>query len=54
MLNLKPVLAVLLLSVSSLNALGDVAPLTTKGNQVLIGGSTGSIAGPSLFWSNDG
>ncbi|WP_024461047.1 glycoside hydrolase family 5 protein [Marinimicrobium sp. LS-A18] len=54
MLNLKPVLAALLLSLFSLSALADVAPLTTKGNQVLIGGSTGSIAGPSLFWSNDG
>lgn len=29
-----------------------VPPITTKGNQVLFGGETGSIAGMSLFWSS--
>jgi len=29
-----------------------VAPITTNGNQVLIGGQEGSIAGNSFFWSN--
>ena len=29
-----------------------VAPITTSGNQVLIGGQEGSIAGNSFFWSN--
>lgn len=31
-----------------------VAPITTQGNQVLIGGETGSLAGNSFFWSNFG
>jgi len=28
-----------------------VPPLTTQGNQVLVGGQTGSLAGNSFFWS---
>ncbi|GAB3740344.1 hypothetical protein GCM10028794_25000 [Silanimonas algicola] len=30
-----------------------VPPVSTQGNRVLFGGVPGSIAGPSLFWSND-
>lgn len=30
-----------------------VLPITTQGNQVLFGGRPGSIAGTSLFWSNN-
>ncbi|HCK32289.1 MAG TPA: endoglucanase, partial [Rhodospirillaceae bacterium] len=30
-----------------------VEPLSVSGNQVLIGGQQGSLAGPSLFWSNN-
>src|SRR5690606_39011879 len=33
---------------------GGVAKITTEGNKVLFGGQPGSIAGMSLFWSNDG
>ncbi len=33
---------------------GGVAKITTQGNKVLFGGQPGSIAGMSLFWSNDG
>ena len=29
-------------------------PITTEGNQVLFGGKQGSVAGMSLFWSNNG
>jgi len=31
-----------------------VPPITTQGNQVLIGGQPGSLAGNSFFWSNFG
>ncbi|RYZ90274.1 MAG: glycoside hydrolase family 5 protein, partial [Moraxellaceae bacterium] len=31
-----------------------VAPITTSGNKVLIGGQQGSISGNSFFWSNTG
>lgn len=31
-----------------------VEPLTVSGNQVMIGGQYGSLAGNSLFWSNNG
>ena len=31
-----------------------VPPITTQGNQVLIGGQQGSLAGNSFFWSNFG
>ena len=34
------------------NSTFAVAPITTSGNQVLIGGQEGSIAGNSFFWSN--
>ena len=34
-------------------ASADVPAISTQGNQVLFGGQPGSIAGPSLFWSND-
>ena len=33
-------------------AAAAVAPITTSGNKVLIGGQQGSISGNSLFWSN--
>ena len=39
----------LIFSCTSLHA---VAPITTNGNQVLIGGEPGSLAGNSFFWSN--
>ena len=32
----------------------SIVPITTDGNQVLFGGKRGSLAGNSLFWSNDG
>ncbi len=40
-------------SVSSSNVTA-VVPITVSGNQLLFGGEPGSIAGPSLFWSNNG
>lgn len=49
-----PVLSALVLSVSALGAKADVAPITTSGNQLLFGGTPDSVAGPSLFWSNNG
>ncbi|GAA0258618.1 glycoside hydrolase family 5 protein [Rhodanobacter caeni] len=35
-------------------AQGAVAPLSTRGNQVLIDGQPGSVSGSSFFWSNTG
>ncbi|HEY6124750.1 MAG TPA: cellulase family glycosylhydrolase [Steroidobacteraceae bacterium] len=35
-------------------AMADVAPLSTRGNQILAGGQPASFAGNSLFWSNTG
>lgn len=35
-------------------AAAAVAPITTSGNKVLIGGQPGSLSGNSLFWSNTG
>jgi aryl-phospho-beta-D-glucosidase BglC (GH1 family) len=35
-------------------AQGAVAPLSTHGNKVLIGGQPGSVSGNSFFWSNSG
>ena len=35
-------------------ALADVPPITTQGNQVLIGGQQGSLAGSSFYWTNFG
>lgn len=32
----------------------SIVPITTEGNQVLFGGKQGSLAGVSLFWSNNG
>ena len=32
----------------------DVQPLSVEGNPILIGGQPGSLAGNSLFWSNNG
>lgn len=32
----------------------SIAKITTSGSQVLFGGVAGSIAGPSLFWGNNG
>lgn len=34
------------------NTYAAVAPITTQGNKVLIGGQVGSVAGHSMFWSN--
>ncbi len=36
------------------SAAAAVAPITTSGNKVLIGGQPGSISGNSFFWSNTG
>ena len=36
------------------SAAAAVAPITTSGNKVLIGGQQGSLSGNSLFWSNTG
>lgn len=35
------------------SAQADVPAISTEGNKVLFGGQPGSIAGPSLFWSNN-
>lgn len=51
---LLPVFSALVLSVSALSVKADVAPITTNGNQLLFGGTPDSVAGPSLFWSNNG
>ena len=45
-------IAALALSAGIANA--DVAPITSSGNQLLFGGTADSVAGPSLFWSNNG
>lgn len=37
----------------ALSAHAAVAPITTQGNQVLFGGKPGSVAGNSMFWSNN-
>jgi endoglucanase/cellulose 1,4-beta-cellobiosidase len=44
----------LVLGIQSCLASAAVAPLSVSGNQVLIGGQVGSLAGNSLFWSNTG
>jgi len=44
----------LLILVCFTKPLHAVAPITTQGNQVLIGGQQGSLAGNSFFWSNFG
>ena len=41
-------------SALSMSTFADVEPLSVEGNQVLIGGQAGSLAGNSLFWSNNG
>jgi len=43
-----------ILIVLAINPAFAVAPITTQGNQVLIGGQQGSLAGNSFFWSNFG
>jgi len=48
------VLATGLLSLFSATAQGAVAPVSTRGNEVLVGGQPGSVAGSSFFWSNTG
>ena len=48
------VLATSLWLLLSATAQGAVAPLSTRGNQVLIGGQPGSVSGSSFFWSNTG
>ena len=47
-------LSVATLSLAAGFAQADVAPITTQGNQMLFGGNPDSVAGPSLFWSNNG
>ena len=44
----------LALAVQITTAAAAVAPITTSGNKILIGGQQGSLAGNSLFWSNTG
>lgn len=41
-------------SSSSANPVTSVVPISVSGNQLLFDGQAGSIAGPSLFWSNNG
>jgi endoglucanase len=48
------ILAGLTLATHIAGAEAAVAPITTSGNKVLIGGQQGSISGNSLFWSNTG
>ena len=47
-------IAGLALATHMLSASAAVAPITTSGNKVLIGGQQGSLSGNSLFWSNTG
>jgi endoglucanase len=47
------VLAVIL-CVAIAPSMADVPPLSVEGNRILIGGQPGSLAGNSLFWSNNG
>ena len=44
----------LVLAAYMASAAAAVAPITTSGNKVLIGGQQGSLSGNSLFWSNTG
>ena len=44
--------AVLFFATASASA--EVPPLSVEGNRILIGGQPGSLAGNSLFWSNNG
>jgi endoglucanase/cellulose 1,4-beta-cellobiosidase len=48
------VLATSLCLLLSPAAQGAVAPLSTRGSEVLIGGQPGSVSGSSFFWSNTG
>ena len=50
---LKTVGAIALLG-SIASASASVPAVTTNGNQVLFGGKVGSVAGNSMFWSNNG
>ena len=47
-------LCILLICLIPRISAAEVAPITTQGNQVLIGGQEGSLAGNSFFWSNFG
>jgi len=47
-------LAFLLSCLFSIQSAFAVPAITTQGNQVLIGGQQGSLAGNSFFWSNYG
>ena len=44
----------LLCLLSAKSVLAAVPPITTQGNQVLIGGQQGSLAGNSFYWTNFG
>lgn len=41
-------------SAFSTNPVTSIVPISVSGNQILFDGQPGSIAGPSLFWSNNG
>ena len=51
---LCPLLFLAILLTTYTQTIFAVAPITTSGNQVLIGGQEGSLAGNSFFWSNFG
>ena len=42
------------LALQACSSTAAVAPITTSGNKVLVGGQPGSLSGNSLFWSNTG
>ena len=55
MSSLRAGLAAALLSVLAASpALADVPALSVSGNQVLVGGTPGSLSGVSYYWSNNG
>lgn len=55
MSSLRAGLAAALLSVLAVSpALADVPALSVSGNQVLVGGTPGSLSGVSYYWSNNG
>ncbi len=51
---LKRLAGCLLLALPCVHAMADVAPITVSGNKVLFGGKPGSVAGMSMYWSNNG
>ncbi|WP_168559915.1 cellulase family glycosylhydrolase [Rhizobacter sp. SG703] len=51
----RAVLAAALLSAAAAGpALADVPALSVRGNQLLVGGTPGSLSGVSYYWSNNG